>query len=183
MIREHYLANVLGELERLKRLADAARAQISERDHFRTLDADSNSVATLMKHLAGNMRSRWTDFLTSDGEKPDRDRDAEFELAAADTEAALEELWEAGWRQTLDAIAALGWRDLERTVTVRGEPHTVIEALHRQLTHYAYHVGQIVLLARHFAGPGWESPSVPRGESRLREVTRKGEHNRVGEER
>ncbi len=134
-----------------------------------------------MKHMAGNMRSRWTDFLTTDGEKPDRHRDREFERQPDDDAAGLRRRWEEGWAVTLDSIGALGWRDLEKTVTIRGETHTVVEAINRQLTHYAYHVGQIVLLARHFAGADWQWLSVPRGKSAEYEVAKDGARYEVGE--
>ena len=165
MIREHFLEDVVEVLGKYKTMAERAIGQIDEGALFRTLDGESTSIAIVMKHMAGNMRSRWTDFLTSDGEKPDRHRDREFELSDDDTAETLRRVWEDGWATTLDAIGALGWRDLETTVTIRGEPHTVVQAINRQLTHYAYHVGQIVWLARHFAGDDWESLSVPKGRS------------------
>ena len=127
-----------------------------------------------MKHISGNMRSRWTDFLATDGEKPDRNRDTEFELDAADSPAALRARWEAGWALLHRTLDGLGEGDLARTVTIRGEPHTVLQAVVRQLTHYAYHAGQIVLLARHRAGDRWESLSIPKGRSREFEVNRDG---------
>jgi hypothetical protein len=162
------------QLRKYKDLADRALAQVGDADLFRTLDAESNSIALVVKHLSGNMRSRWRDFLTSDGEKPDRDRDSEFELDAGDTKAALLERWEAGWRLLFAALAGLSPGDLLRTVSIRREPHTVLQAVNRQVTHYAYHVGQIVLLARHFAGPRWISLSIPKGRSREFEVSKNG---------
>ncbi|MEE8277979.1 MAG: DUF1572 family protein [Thermoanaerobaculia bacterium] len=174
MIREHYVEDALRQLRKYKELADRAIAQVSGEQMFQALDDESNSIAIVMKHLAGNMRSRWTDFLTSDGEKADRHRDREFELEEADTRERLVAAWEAGWEQAIGAVSAIGWQDLERTVTIRGEPHTVIEAINRQLTHYAYHVGQIVLLARHFAGGGWQSLSIPKGKSAEYEVSKEG---------
>ncbi len=117
-----------------------------------------------MKHMSGNMRSRWTDFLTTDGEKSDRARDSEFEIGAEEAKASILELWEDGWRLLFDALASLTPGDLLRTVTIRGEPHTVLQAIDRQLTHYAYHVGQIVTLARHFAGARWVVPLDPEGQ-------------------
>ena len=175
MIREHYLEDVLGQLAKYKKMAEDAIAQIDEGEIFRALDPESTTIAIVMKHMAGNMRSRWTDFLTTDGEKPDRHRDREFELDDDDTAESLWAAWEDGWKRTLDAISALGWRDLEKTVAIRREPHTVVEAINRQLTHYAYHVGQIVWLARHFAGDGWRSLSIPKGESETWEVAKSGE--------
>ncbi|MGE3273761.1 MAG: DUF1572 family protein [Vicinamibacterales bacterium] len=152
------------ELTKIKRLADRAIAQLDDAALHARLDPDGNSVAILMRHLAGNMRSRWTDFLTADGEKPDRHRDQEFEPAAGDRAALLEE-WEAGWQCVFDALVPLTDADLTRTVLIRAEPHTVCQALTRQLAHYAGHAYQIVLLAKHFAGPGWTTLSIPRGQS------------------
>lgn len=168
------LADALAQLRKIKALAEGALAQVSGEDLFQTLDAETNSIALVMKHLAGNMRSRWTDFLTADGEKPDRRRDREFEREPDDSPNAIRRRWEEGWRLAFAAIEPLREADLARTVTIRGEPHTVLEAIHRQLTHYAYHVGQIVLLARHFAGPRWRSLSIPRGESDRFDVSKEG---------
>ncbi len=131
---------------------------------FANLDAVSNSIAIIVKHLAGNMRSRWTDFLTTDGEKPDRNRDTEFE-SPPKTRTELMALWEAGWKSVFDALAALTDADLSRTVSIRKEPHSVTQAINRQVAHYSYHVGQIVYLARHFAGSNWNSLTIPRGKS------------------
>jgi hypothetical protein len=131
---------------------------------FATLDAESNSIAIIVKHLAGNMRSRWSDFLATDGEKPDRNRDAEFELPPK-ARAELMALWEAGWKDVFDALARLTDADLGRTVYIRTEPHSVMQAIHRQIAHYSYHVGQIVYLAKHFAGSNWHSVTIPRGKS------------------
>ena len=170
-----FLEDAVRQLRKYKNLADRAIAQVPAADLFRALDAESNSIAVVMKHVAGNMRSRWTDFLTSDGEKPDRDRDSEFELDAADTHEALLERWETGWRLLFEALAAVSPADVLRTVPIRGEPHTVMQAINRQLTHYAYHVGQIVFLARHFAGKDWVSLSIPKGRSREFDVAKSGE--------
>lgn len=169
-----YLSDALRQLKKLKTLADRALAQLPPEHWFTTLDAESNSVAHILKHVAGNMRSRWTDFLTTDGDKPDRDRDSEFETRSGDTREALLARWEDGWRRCFAAIEPLTTGDLGRTVTVRGEPHTVLEAINRQMTHYAQHVGQILLLAKHFAGPGWKSLSIPRGKSREFDVSKDG---------
>lgn len=150
-----------------KRLGERAMAQSSDESLFATIDAESNSIAIIVKHMAGNMRSRWTDFLTSDGEKPDRNRDTEF-ADAPQTRAALVELWERGWKYLFDALEPLTDADLGRTVTIRTEPHSVMQAINRQMAHYAHHVGQIVLLAKHLTAKAtgkWESLSVPRGES------------------
>ena len=162
MIEQHYLQDAVVQLEKLKAQADKALAQTADEHLFATIDPESNSIAIIMKHIAGNMRSRWTDFLTSDGEKPDRHRDTEFELAAADSRERLLALWEDGWARTLNAVSTLTAADLSKSVRIRGEAHSVIEAINRQLTHYAAHVGQIVLLAKHFTGSDWQTLSIPR---------------------
>jgi hypothetical protein len=180
VIEQTWLADVLLELRKLKSSAERATAQIDPEQLFFVLDPEANSIAVLMKHMAGNMRSRWTDFLASDGEKPDRRRDQEFIITGADTPEHLKGLWEDGWKRVFDAIGALGPEDLGRTVKVRGEPHTVVEAINRQLSHYAMHVGQIVLLAKHFAGPGWRTLTVPRGRSSDFDVSRSGAPYRIG---
>src|SRR5262249_8963778 len=149
----------------LKKAADRALAQVSDADFFATIDPESNSVALIVKHLAGNMRSRFTDFLTSDGEKPDRRRDSEFEIEPRDTRESLLARWEEGWKITATAIETLPAEDFGKTVPIRGEPHTLLRAINRQLVHYGYHVGQIVFLAKHFAGRKWETLSIPRGKS------------------
>lgn len=169
-----YLEDVGGQLRKHKAMGERAIAQVDDAALFRRLDPESNSIALIVKHLAGNMRSRWTDFLESDGEKPWRGRDAEFEDEPGETRAAVLGRWEEGWRLCLGAIDALAPDDLERTVTIRGEPHTVLQAVQRQLTHYAAHVGQIVFLAKHLAGPAWRSLSIPRGRSRDFEVRKDG---------
>jgi hypothetical protein len=175
----HWAADVLLQFRKYKKLAEGALAQVADADFFRTIDPESNSVALVVKHMAGNMRSRWTDFLTSDGEKADRNRDEEFEARAADTRESLMAAWEAGWALTFEAIAPLRPEDLLAEIPIRGEKHTVMQAVHRQLTHYAYHVGQIVLLARHFAGPRWKSLSIPKGQSKDFDVARSGEAYRI----
>ena len=174
MHRGPFLDDALRQFRKYRALAEAAVAQIGPRDLFTALDAESNSIAVVMKHLSGNMRSRWTDFLTTDGEKPDRERDGEFVVGAADTPERVRARWDEGWALLFAALEPLGEGDLGRIVTVRGEPHTVLEAISRQETHYAYHVGQIVLLARHIAGPRWESLSIPKGRSKDREVAKDG---------
>ena len=150
-----------------KKLGERGMAQCSDESLFATIDAESNSIAIIVKHMAGNMRSRWTDFLTSDGEKPDRNRDTEF-ADAPKTRAALMGLWERGWKYLLDALEPLTDADLGRTVSIRTEPHSVMQAINRQMAHYAHHVGQIVFLAKHLTAKTtgkWESLSVPRGKS------------------
>jgi hypothetical protein len=160
-----YLDDARRALRGHKRLAEGAISQLRDPELFLQLDAESNSVAVIMKHIAGNMRSRLTDFLATDGEKPDRHRDQEFEITAGATRAQLMEMWEAGWKIAFDTIASLTPADLERTVTIRGEPYTAFQAVHRAVAHYAYHVGQIVFLAKHFRGAEWKTLSIPRGES------------------
>ena len=144
-----------------KKLGERAIAQVSDEQLTQTLDDEANSIATIVKHMAGNMRSRWTDFLTSDGEKPNRNRDSEFEEPPA-TRADLLQTWEAGWTCLFSALEPLSDADLTRTITIRGEAHSVMQAINRQLAHYPYHVGQIVLLAKHFCCDRWQSLSVPR---------------------
>ena len=174
MNAQEFLDDSLLELGKLKGLADRALAQIPDEALFARLDDHSNPLAIVIKHMAGNMRSRWTDFLTTDGEKPDRHRDNEFVLTDADTADALRGVWEAGWKTTLDSIGSLAPADVDRTVAIRGEPHTVPQAIRRQTSHYAYHVGQIVLLARHLAGEDWQYLSIPPGKSEEFDVTRHG---------
>jgi hypothetical protein len=160
-----YRQDVAREFLRTRALAEKAMAQMSDHAYFAAPDPGTNPVAVIVKHMAGNMRSRWTDFLTTDGEKPDRDRDSEFVLTGEDTRASLTARWEAGWSLLAAALDGLADEDLDRPVAIRGESHTVYQAIHRQLTHYAYHVGQIVLLARHSAGEDWKSLSVPKAGS------------------
>lgn len=138
--------------------------QVSDEQLFATLDPEMNSIAIIVKHMTGNMRSRWTDFLTSDGEKPDRNRDTEFEQPPS-TRSELLEIWNSGWDQVFGALEPLSDSDLERTVTIRGEAHSVMQAINRQIAHYSYHVGQIVFLAKHLNSSGWKSLSVPRNKS------------------
>ena len=162
-----YVSDSIGLFHYYKKLGERAMAQCPDDALFVTLDAESNSIAIIVKHLAGNMRSRWQDFLTTDGEKPDRNRDTEFENPPR-TRAELMEKWERGWKYLFDALEPLKEADLTRTVTIRTEPHSVMQAISRQLAHYAHHVGQILVLAKHltFTKTGkWESLSVPRGKS------------------
>jgi hypothetical protein len=162
LIDQHYLDESLLQLRKLKAQAEQAIAQIDDEQFFALLDPDANSIALIMKHVAGNMRSRWTDFLTTDGEKADRDRDHEFERGSGETREAIQAGWEDGWTRTVGAISSLRPADLGATVTIRGEPHTVVQAINRQLSHYSAHVGQIVLLAKHFAGANWRTLSIPK---------------------
>jgi hypothetical protein len=174
MIEQHYLDDALRQLRKLKTQADQALAQTTDEHLFATLDSESNSIAVIMKHLAGNMRSRWTDFLTTDGEKPDRERDREFETGPADTREQIVSEWNRAWSLLFDAIASLTPVDLGQTVRIRGESHSVVEAINRQTSHYAAHVGQIVLLAKHYAGPRWQTLSIPRGKSKEFDVSKNG---------
>jgi hypothetical protein len=178
--RGPFLEDALRQFRKHRALAETAIARVDDGRFFAALGPDENSVATLVKHLAGNLRSRWTDFLTTDGEKPDRRRDTEFEREPGDTRASLLERWADGWRRLFAAVEPLTEGDLAKTVTIRGEPHTVLEAVARQMTHYAYHCGQIVLLARHHAGKAWVSLSIPRGMSAAYEVGKDGDRQRRG---
>jgi hypothetical protein len=174
MIDQHYLEDTRLQLTKLKGQADKAIAQVDDDQLFAVLDPEANSIAIIMKHMAGNMRSRWTDFLTSDGEKPDRNRDGEFIVPSGERRAQIVAAWEDGWKRVLDSVSSLTPADLEKTVRIRGEAHSVLEAINRQVTHYAAHVGQIVLLAKHYAGPRWKTLSIPRGKSRDVDVSKSG---------
>jgi uncharacterized damage-inducible protein DinB len=159
-----YLKDSIDVFRYYKKLGERAMAQCPDEALFTTLDAESNSIAIIVKHMAGNMRSRWTDFLTSDGEKPDRNRDTEFE-APPTTRAALMETWERGWKHLFGALDPLSDTDLARTITIRTESHSVMQAINRQVAHYSYHVGQIVYLARHLAGAKWQTLTIPKKKS------------------
>ncbi len=159
-----YIEDSLALFRYYKRLAERAMGQVTDEQLFTTLDQESNSIAIIIKHMTGNMRSRWTDFLTTDGEKPDRNRDSEF-VDAPQTRKELFDVWEQGWACVFQALESLTEADLARTVTIRGEPHSVMQAINRQVAHYPHHVGQIVLLAKHFAHDKWQSLSVPRNQS------------------
>ena len=161
----HYLDEARRQFRGNKRLAEAAIAQLKDEDLFATLDPESNSIAILVKHLAGNMRSRFTDFLTTDGEKPDRFRDQEFELNAATARAEVMRWWEEGWASVFGTLESLKPEDVMRTVTIRGEPHTVLQAINRQIAHYAGHIGQIIFLSKHLRSSEWKTLSIPRGKS------------------
>jgi hypothetical protein len=159
-----YVDDSIGLFHHYKKLAEAAMGQLTDEQLQCVLDAESNSVSIIVKHMAGNMRSRWTDFLTSDGEKPTRNRDMEFEEPPA-TRAELLQLWEEGWECLLHALAGLTDADLGRTITIRGEAHSVMQAINRQVAHYSYHCGQIVFLAKHLSSDKWKCLSVPRKQS------------------
>jgi hypothetical protein len=161
----HYLDEARRQMRGHKRMGEGAMAQLSDDEFFLTLDPESNSVAILVKHLAGNMRSRFTDFLTTDGEKPDRFRDREFEVTGATTRADVMKWWEEGWSIVLGTLDALKPEDVMRSVTIRNEPHTVLQAINRQIAHYAAHIGQIVFLAKHLRSSAWKTLTIPRGES------------------
>jgi len=162
---EDYVPMAAREFDRLKRLGDRALAQLPAECFFTVLRSGDNSVGLILKHVSGNLLSRWTDFLTSDGEKPNRNRDTEFVILPDDSRESLTGSWEKGWAALFGALAPLGNSDLTRIITIRGEPLSVLQAINRQLTHYAYHVGQIVFLAKHFAGDRWNSLSIPVGRS------------------
>ena len=181
-IVENYRLDALQSFHSYKKLAERAMEQISDEEFFATIDEEANSIGVVVKHIAGNLVSRWRDFLTTDGEKSDRDRETEFEIIA-DTRESLMEFWERGWKTLFDSVEPLTVEELSRTITIRGEPHTVVEAMNRQLTHYAYDVGQIVLLAKHFKSKEWKTLSVPKNRSaefnrflsERKDVTKKGD--------
>jgi hypothetical protein len=161
----HYLEEIKRQFRGHKRMGEAAMAQLEDKDFFTALDSESNSVATLVKHIAGNARSRFTDFLTSDGEKPDRFRDQEFEVSAKTTREEVLRWWEQAWSHVFSALDSLKPEDVQRIVTIRQEPHTVMQALNRALAHYAQHIGQLVFLAKHLRPSQWQTLSIPRGKS------------------
>jgi len=164
-IAQHYLDEIRRQLRGHKRLAEAALVQVTDEQLLAVLDPECNSLAILIKHIAGNMRSRFTDFLASDGEKPDRHRDQEFEIDSDTTREELVRGWEEAWAIVFRTLDSLKPEDLSRTVYIREEPHTVLQALNRALTHYAFHIGQIVFLAKHLGTHNWQTLSVPRGKS------------------
>ena len=159
------ISPLLEEFKKMKYQGQAAIAQLTQQDLLTRINPQQNSIAVIVKHLRGNLLSRFTDFLTSDGEKPDRHRDQEFEMVPGATRAEVMRWWEEGWAQVLAAVDALRPEDLMGVVTIRGEPHSVLQALNRQVAHYAYHVGQIVFLAKHLHFREWKSLSIPRGKS------------------
>lgn len=165
-IADEYLQNSTSTFQTYKDLADRAMAQIDDEQFFAALDPESNSIAVIVKHLSGNLASRWTNFLTSDGEKPSRDRDAEFEVGDSATRAELMSDWERGWEIAFRELKTLSADDLTKTIYIRTEPHSVLKAIARQISHAAYHVGQIVFLAKHFADGSWKTLTIPRNKSR-----------------
>jgi len=161
---DSYLKDSISLFQYYKKLGENAIAQCPDEGLFAALDEENNSIAIVVKHITGNMRSRWTDFLTSDGEKPDRNRDGEFE-APPKTRAEILDLWDAGWKLLFSSLESLTNASMTKTVTIRGEEHSVMQAINRQIAHYAYHMGQIVLLAKHFAGANWKALTIPRKKS------------------
>jgi hypothetical protein len=172
----HVLDDVLITFRRQKELVERALEQVDDADFFRTIDAESNSVAIIVKHVGGNLKSRWTDFLVADGEKPDRDRDGEFIVASEANRAAIMTIWNNGWTALFDTFATLQPSDLSATVRVRGESLSAIEAMHRSIAHIAQHAGQIVLLAKHYRAADWKTLSIPRGASREFNTTHAAAH-------
>lgn len=164
-LAQHVLADAILQFRGLKKLADKALTQIDDKQFFHGPDPESNSLAIIVRHIAGNQRSRWTDFLTTDGEKPDRHRDTEFVIDEGTPRATVMQWWEAGWQCLFAALEPLKPEDLLRTVKIRGEDHTVVMAINRQLSHYATHVGQIIFLAKHLKSQDWKTLSVPRNQS------------------
>jgi hypothetical protein len=177
-LASHYVEEMKRQFRGHKHMGETAMAQLEDRDFFVTLDPESNSIATLVKHIAGNARSRFTDFLTSDGEKPDRFRDQEFEVSAETTSEEVMRWWDEGWSHVFATLDSLHPEDVQRTVTIRNEPHTVLQALNRALAHYAQHIGQIVFLAKHVRSSHWKTLSIPRGKSETYKVAGPTTHAR-----
>jgi hypothetical protein len=164
--QDDILSSTRREFASLRQLAERAMTQVDDEAFFRTLGDDENSVGLLAKHIGGNLRSRWTEIFTTDGEKPDRNRDGEFQRGDGDTRERVTATWQSGWEALEETLASLSPPDLDRTITIRSEPHTVSRALIRSLAHTAGHVHQIILLCRHWMGPDWQTISVPRGASK-----------------
>jgi len=163
-IASEYISICIKNMQDMKLQAEKAIAQLTDEQLHYQLDSESNSIVTIMKHLRGNMLSRWTDFYTTDGEKPNRHRDTEF-IDDIKTKQQLFEIWEEGWRILFDVVLNLKEEDLLRQITIRQQPHSVINAVNRQIAHYSHHIGQIVFLAKHLAGANWKTLSIPRGKS------------------
>lgn len=163
-IIENYLSDSIQSFRNYKKLAERAMEQISDEEFFKQIDAESNSIAIIVKHITGNLKSRWTDFLISDGEKDFRNRDSEF-IAESDTRESLIECWEESWQILFSELGVLKADDFEKTITIRQQQHTICEAINRQLTHYSYHIGQITFLAKHFRVGDWKTLSVPKNKS------------------
>ena len=173
-----YLDEIKRQVRGHKRMAESAMAQLSDKEFFATIDPESNSVAVLAKHIAGNAHSRFSDFLSSDGEKPDRFRDREFEINVGATRDQIMRYWDEGWSIVFATLDSLKAEDVERTVTIRQEPHTVMQALNRAIAHYAQHIGQIVFLAKHLRSSEWKTLTIPRGKSEEYKVARPGTNMR-----
>jgi len=171
----HYLEEIRRQLRGHKRMAEAAMAQLDDKEFFTAIDPEANSVAVIAQHIAGNGRSRFRDFLTTDGEKPDRFRDREFEVETGASRDEVMRRWEEGWATVLGTVESMTPEDVSRTITIRQEPHTVVQALNRALAHYAQHIGQIVFLSKHLRSTNWKTLSIPRGKSE--------EFNRAGSEK
>jgi hypothetical protein len=163
-ILQNYITDTLQAFQSYKKMAEKALDQVTDEEFFRVIDAESNSLAVIAKHIGGNLRSRWTDFLTTDGEKPDRLRDTEF-VTETDTRENLLELWNSGWAALFETLESLKPDDLDKTVTIRSEEFTVVRAMTRSLAHTASHVGQIVFLAKHLRSTAWKNLSIPRNTS------------------
>ncbi|MCA1624399.1 MAG: DUF1572 domain-containing protein [Acidobacteria bacterium] len=179
-IIKNYLADAIESFRNYKKMAERAMAQVSDEEFFRTIDGEANSIATITKHIGGNLRSRWSDFLTSDGEKPNRNRDSEF-VADGDTRTGLMQFWENGWQTLFDSLESLKTEDLGKIVKIRGEDFTVVKAINRAAMHTASHIGQITVLAKHFRASDWQTLSVPKNKSAefnqyLSEKTDKGNY-------
>ncbi len=162
---ENYLKNIIAEFQKMKSLAEKAMVQVSDEQFFHLIDENANSIAVIVKHIAGNQHSRWSDFLTTDGEKKSRHRDNEFLILETDTRASLIDYWESGWKILFDSLDSLTVNDLDTIIKIRNEDHFVFEAVNRQLTHYSYHIGEIVLLAKHLCGDKWRTLSIAKGQS------------------
>ena len=160
----NYHNDAVESFRNYKKMAERAIEQVDDDEFFKAIDAEANSIAVVVKHIAGNLVSRWSEFLTTDGEKATRDRDAEFEIVE-DSRESLMEFWERGWQILFDNIEPLTVADFSKTVRIRGQAHTIVEAINRQLSHYAYHIGQIVLLAKHFKSSEWKTLSIPKNRS------------------
>ncbi|PWT90016.1 MAG: hypothetical protein C5B55_10345 [Blastocatellia bacterium] len=164
-IARDYLNDALSSFRAYRKLAEKAVEQLKDQELFITLDEEGNSVAVIMKHMAGNMISRWTDFLTSDGEKPDRHRDMEFVIEPDTTKQDVMAYWQRGWECVFGALEPLTLEDFDKKILIRGEAHSIVQAINRQMAHYAYHIGQIVFLAKHFRSSEWNSLSIPKNKS------------------
>ncbi len=165
MPAETWIHASIETIDSYRRMVDGAVQQLTDEEFFGRKVEGINSVAVILRHLGGNLLSRWTDFLTTDGEKPDRNRDMEFVIEPKTGKEDVLAYWEKGWQRVFDTLESLSGADLGKKVTIRGEEHTVIQAINRQLMHYSYHIGQIVFLAKHFRSSEWKSLSIPRNKS------------------